>query len=393
MTLRELEQKSGKLVIGLMSGTSADGVDAALVRMEGHGWNTKIRQEAYVSVPFSDEVRSAILEIARGSAGGSRDICLLGAVLGQLYLEACEEVCRVAGISCEEIDLIGCHGQTVYHQPVAVEYLGRKVTATYQIGEPSLLCEKTGAIVVSDFRVRDIAAGGQGAPLVVYSEYMLYRSETENIALQNIGGIGNITYLPAGCSPEDLIAFDTGPGNLLIDAAVAKLTDGKLRYDEGGAMAARYSVNQRLLEFLLKDPYLERKPPKTTGREYYDESFLERVYRQAEEWKVSKGEVLRTLTRYTAQTISHSVCTFLPSMPKRLIVGGGGSNNLTLLTDLRQSLPRVEVITNEELGFSSDAKEAVAFAILANETIHGGCNNVPAATGAQHGVVMGKISQ
>lgn len=393
MTLTEVMNKSTKRVIGLMSGTSADGVDAALVRIDGHGMNSRIHQEAFLSIPFTKEVREAILAITRGDKGGSRELCLLGALLGQLYLEACQAVCKEAKISCEEVDLIGCHGQTVYHQPNPVEYLGRTIASTLQIGEPSLLCEKMGAIVVSDFRVRDMAAGGQGAPLVVYSEYLIYRSETDSIALQNIGGIGNITYLPAGCSMEEVIAFDTGPGNLLIDAGIARLTAGKKRYDEGGAMAACYPVDQRLLDYMMEDPYLKRKPPKTTGREYYDEVFLNKVYQQAGEWKVSDGEVLRTLTRYTAETIALSVRMFLPAMPKRLVIGGGGSYNLTLLSDIRQCLPTTEVVTNEELGFSSDAKEAVAFAILANEAIHGNGNNVPAATGADHTVIMGKISQ
>ena len=393
MTLSELVQKPSKLVIGLMSGTSADGVDAALVRIGGHGLDTRVQQEAFVSIPFSDEVSSAVLRIARGDTGGSRELCLLGALLGQLYLEACQEVCRKAGVSRDDVDLIGCHGQTVFHQPVSVEYLGRQVASTLQIGEASLLCEEMGAVVVSDFRVRDMAAGGQGAPLVVFSEYLLYRSETDNVALQNIGGIGNITYLPAGCSQEDLIAFDTGPGNLLIDAAAARLTGGEKRYDEGGFSAAQFTVDSRLLEFLMKDPYLVKKPPKTTGREYYNESFIGQIYHRAGEWDISDGEVLRTLTRYTAETIAHSVRAFLPGAPKRLVVGGGGSYNRTLLSDLRLCLPSVEILTNEDLGLSSDAKEAVAFAILANEAVHGGCSNVPAATGASHAVVLGKISQ
>lgn len=392
MTLSELMTKPCKRVIGLMSGTSADAVDAVLVQISGHGLSTKVTQESYVSIPFSEEVRAEILETARGTSGGSRRLCLLSARLGQLYLSACEALCEKAGVRLEEIDLVGCHGQTVYHQPIPEQYLGAEVTSTLQIGDPSLLCEKLHTVVVSDFRVRDVAAGGQGAPLVPYSEYLIYRSATEHVALQNIGGIGNITFLPAGGSLDDTTAFDTGPGNMLIDAVIAQMTNGTKRFDDGGRMAGQHPYSSALLKSLMADPYLAQRPPKTTGREYYGDAFLLRCKNQAQELGLSYGELLRTVTRYTAETIAHSVNAFLPAMPNRLIVGGGGSYNHTLMSDLRECL-HVQVMTNEDLGFDGDAKEAVAFAVLANETIHGCCNNVPTATGAAHPVIMGKISQ
>lgn len=393
MTLGELISKSDKQVIGLMSGTSADGVDAVLVRIKGCGTSTEVLQEEYISIPFSDEVRSKILEIAKGENGGSKEICLLSARLGQLYLEACETLCEKAGISLKDIDLVGCHGQTVFHQPVPEYYLGETVTSTLQIGDPSILAEKMDTIVVSDFRVRDMAAGGQGAPLVPYSEYLIYRSEKENVALQNIGGIGNITFLPAAGELSDTIAFDTGPGNMLMDAMVSKMTGGTQRFDEGGKISGQYKVNKTLLESLMQDPYLTKVPPKTTGREYYGEQFLENCLQEARVLGVSEGDVLRTLTRYTAETIAYAVKNFLPQVPDCLIIGGGGSYNLTLLQEIQDCLPQVRVVTNEDLGFDSDAKEAVAFAVLANETVSGNANNVPTATGASHPVIMGKISQ
>lgn len=393
MTLRELMEKRSKLVIGLMGGTSADGVDAVLVRIDGWGEETRMEQLAYVSIPFEDEVRRRILDIARGNFGGSRELGRMNMLLGELYLDACTQLCRQAGLALSQIDLIGSHGQTVYHQPLKEPYLGRELAATYQIGDVSILCEKTGAPVVSDFRVRDMSAGGQGAPLVPYTEYLLYGQEGKDIALQNIGGMGNITFLPRGGALAELIAFDTGPGNVLIDAAVDRLSGRKLRYDEGGAMAAAYPVSEALLDSLLKDPYLQQKPPKTTGREKYDQAFLQALYRKADSLSLSDGEVLATVTRYTARTIDHAVRVHLPRLPELLIVGGGGSYNLTLLSALRELLPEVRVVTNEELGRDGDAKEAAAFALLANEAIHGICNNAPAATGAAHPVVMGKISQ
>ncbi len=393
MSLASLMQKEEKLAIGLMSGTSADGVDAALVHIKGHGLNTKLTPLAFVNQPFAPPVRQRILQLAAGSQGGSREFCLMNALLGQLYLQASLAVCEKAGIAPAQVDLAGCHGQTVYHQPVAAEYLGHSLRSTLQIGDFSLLCEELGAVTVSDFRVRDMAAGGQGAPLVPYTEYLLYRSNTEDIALQNIGGIGNISFLPAGGSLANTIAFDTGPGNVLMDAMMARMTQNKSGYDEGGKTAAAFAVSEELLAWLMQDEYLRQKPPKTTGREYYNQAFLERCLADAQALLLSEGSVLRTLTCYTASTIAQAVQTLLPKNPKKLIVGGGGSRNATLMAHLRSALPGVQVLTNEDIGLDSDAKEAVAFALLANEAIHGVCSNAPSATGAAHPVVLGKISQ
>lgn len=393
MSLRALMDKRSKLVIGLMGGTSADGVDAALVRITGWGLDTRVEQLAYVSVPFSDAVRARILDLAGGDFGGSRELGRMNALLGLLYLDACVELCRRAGVALSDVDLIGSHGQTVYHQPVPEEYLGREIAATYQIGDVSILCERIGAPAVSDFRVRDMAAGGQGAPLVPYTEYLLYRRPDRDVALQNIGGMGNITFLPRDGALSQLVAFDTGPGNVLIDAVVGRLSGGSLRFDEGGRLAAAHPVNGPLLAWLMEDPYLRQPPPKTTGREKYDWAFVEALYRKAGELAAPEGEVLATVTRYTAETIAYAVRHHLPRLPAILIAGGGGSYNQTLLGHLRALLPELQVAVNEDLGLDGDAKEAVAFAILANEAIHGMCGNVPSATGASHPVVMGKISQ
>ena len=232
MSLSEIMQKKERLVIGLMSGTSADGVDAALVHIEGCKENTKLRLIACISVPFEKEVRERILKIAEGDYGGSAELCRMNARLGYLYLDACKRVCREADVKENSVDLVGCHGQTVYHQPSPENYLGQALTSTLQIGDPSVICEGLGTIVVSDFRVRDMAAGGQGAPLVPYTEYLIYRDPCRNIALQNIGGIGNITYIPKGAGLGDVTAFDTGPGNMIIDASVSRYSQGRLLFDE-----------------------------------------------------------------------------------------------------------------------------------------------------------------
>ena len=255
-----------------------------------------------------------------------------------------------------------------------------------------MLAERFGCPVVGNFRVRDVAAGGLGAPLVPYTEFLLYRSETEHTALQNIGGIGNITLLPAGCALSDVTAFDTGPGNMLIDAAIARITNGEKRYDANGAMAASGRVSEALLAQLMRDPYLSRRPPKTTGREHYGAAFVDSIFAAANERKLSDADILATVTDFTAQTIAAAIRDFCAVRPARLIVGGGGSRNGTLMADIAAALPDVCVLTNEDLGFDGDAKEAVAFAVLANEAIFARCSNAPGATGARHGAVLGKIT-
>ena len=383
----ELWSKPSRLVVGLMSGTSADGIDAVLTRITGSGLTTKVEQLGFYFLPFDNPTRQAILRVCGGESGGTREICLLGTHLGRLYAQAVRELLKETGT--EKIDLIGNHGQTVYHIPEETPYLGTTIRGTLQIGDPSYLAEEFGCPVVSDFRVRDMAAGGLGAPLVPYTEFLLYRSETEDVALQNIGGIGNITLLGAGCALDEVTAFDTGPGNMVMDALVMKITDGKMGYDDGGRLAASGKIIPELLEWMLRDPYLERQPPKTTGREYYGAEYVEKLLSFGDYPLV---DVLATATAFTAQSIALSLRRFAPRMPARLVIGGGGSRNPTLLAFLQEALPEVQVQTQEDLGLDSDAKEAVAFAILANEALFGICNNAPSATGAKHGVVMGRIN-
>ena len=389
--LEKLWRKETLRVIGLMSGTSADGMDAALVDITGFGPETKVRLLAFSSVPYEEEVRREILRLASGGEGGSRDLTLFSFLLGQLSLEACRAVCAKAGIGPESVDLVGSHGQTLYHSPEPVPYAGRIVRGTLQLGEPSVICEGLKCPVVSDFRVRDMAAGGQGAPLVPYVEYLLYRRPEETVALQNIGGIGNLTLLPRGGAPEDTLAFDTGPGNMVMDQIASRVTEGRLRCDENGALAARGECREALLAFMMRDPFLRRKPPKTTGREAYGAAYVDALMEKAASEGLSGPDILATATRFTAECIRIAVEDFCPVRPDRLVVGGGGSRNPTLMRDIRAALP-VPVMTNEDLGLNSDAKEAVAFAVLANECVHGMCGNMPSVTGAAHPVVMGKIS-
>ncbi len=313
-------------------------------------------------------------------------------LLGELYVQAVEALCAQAGIRCDEIDLIGSHGQTFWHIPQKEEYLGHHFRSTFQLGECSVLAQRFGCPVIGDFRVRDVAADGLGAPLVPYSEFLIYRSKTECVALQNIGGIGNITCLPPDCELKDVFAFDTGPGNMVMDAVLAELTNGKQTYDAGGRFAAAGTVHQGLLDRLMEDPYLPCKPPKTTGREYYGPAYVEKIMAYARENNISDADLMATVTAFTAETIRYSVEHYFPVRPDRLIIGGGGSMNKTLVQDIARALPGCRVMTNEDMGYDSNAKEAVAFAVLANEALFAGCNNVPTVTGAKNPVVMGKIS-
>jgi anhydro-N-acetylmuramic acid kinase len=393
MLVGDLLEKDPKLVIGLMSGTSTDGIDAVLVQIHGNGTSTKVHQVAFTTIPFPDTVRSRILSVASGTFGGSEELCRLNFLLGELSAEACIAVCALAGITPSSIDLVGSHGQTVFHAPVPSEYLGRTFASTLQIGEASVIAERLGCLVVSDFRVRDTAARGQGAPLVPYTEYLLYQDPTRTVAMQNLGGIGNITILPQGGGLDDIIAFDTGPGNMVMDALTSIITNNASRFDFNGELAAAGTVQLDLIAWMLDDPYLSESIPKTTGRERYGAAYVKALVETAQRMRISLVDTLATANRFTAETIRIGLDRHCSIKPTRMVVGGGGSLNPVLMANIQDCLPDCEVLSNEDLGLDSSAKEAVAFAILANEAIHGIPNNAPKATGAAHPVVMGKISQ
>ena len=369
-----------KYAIGLMSGTSVDGIDAALVRISGAGLSTRVSLVSFITLPFSEEVRAHILSLADGEPTDMEEVCRMNMLIGELSADACDEVIKKAGIDKKEIAFVGSHGQTVWHEPVKVD--------------SSPIAERLDTVVVSDFRVRDVAAGGTGAPLVPYTEFVLYSDSKRNVALQNIGGIGNITILKKGCSLDEVFAFDTGPGNMLIDGCISHITGGELTYDDGGKLAGRGKSNKELLDFIIEnDDYIRQSPPKNSGRERYGSKFLDRIIKEGERLSVTDEDLLATITDYTAFTIYYSIKNHCRLTPDRLIVGGGGANNHTLMSYIRKYFPYTEVITNEDLGLSGDAKEAVAFALLANDCLYGCCNNAPRATGANHPVIMGKITR
>lgn len=320
----------------------------------------------------------------------------MNVLLGELYARSARSVVERAGLRLEDVDLIGSHGQTIWHSPQPEYVEGFPVHYTVQIGEGAVIAARTGVPTVSDFRTADMAVGGQGAPLVPFTEYLLYRKEEETILLQNIGGIGNMTVLPAGAGPEAVYAFDTGPGNMIMDAAVSALTGGARTYDAGGAMAAAGRVNSDLLAWLQEEPYYSRPLPKTTGREKFGAQYTARVLERGRELDLSPEDIVATVTDLTAWSIADAYGRYVRPRYRasRLVVGGGGSYNPTLLAFLARRLGEYGVVvqTQEDLGWSSDAKEAVAFAVLADRCAMGEANSLPGVTGAEQAAVMGKIS-
>lgn len=352
-----------------MSGTSLDGIDAAIVDIRGR----RIQTLAFESRPYPHGVREAILNVSTPA-----EIARLDMLLGELYAEA---VKRIG--SRKTIELIGCHGQTIYHQGKPAKYLGRRIACTWQIGNASVIAERTGIPVVSDFRSRDMAAGGQGAPLVPFVDYLLFRDARRNRIALNIGGIANITAIPAGAGPNDVIAFDTGPGNMMIDALATEYTRGRQRFDRGGAIAASGRVNRLLLSKLLADPYYAAPPPKSAGREQYGH----RLKRAG----LSLPDLIATVTELTAETIALGIRQTLRA--DEIIVSGGGAHNRHLMARLKVLMPDAALLTSDDFGVKVDAKEAVAFAVLAHETWRGRPSNLPSATGARHPVILGKITR
>lgn len=388
--------KQKHLAIGLMSGTSVDGIDAALIEISGYGAGTKIRLVDFINAPFESNIREAIFELFHVSTATVDKIGYMNFLLGELFASAAFAVAQKAGVKMEQVDFIGSHGQTIYHMPEVCGKDGFAIRYTVQIGEGAVIAARTGIVTVTDFRTADIAAGGQGAPLVPYTEYVLFADKHHNILLQNIGGISNVTLLPAGSAMDQVLAFDTGPGNMVIDGLVKLMTGGRLSMDINGEMAAQGEVNHDLLNCLLNDPYLDLKPPKSTGREYFGEAYVAKTAKLAEEKGISASDTLATVTFLTAAFTRESYRRYIKPFCKvdKLITGGGGSYNPVLMRYLREEMGKegVAVRTQEEEGCNSDAKEAVAFAVLANETLHGQTNNIPEATGARRKVIMGKIS-
>lgn len=370
--------------VGLMSGTSLDGIDAALVEITGSGIETKVTLLHFITKKLSDATLQRIRQSLNPETGRVDLLCSLNMELGYLFADAVLEVCQSACFDSTQLDFVASHGQTIYHlpHPEKKEY----VASTLQLGEAAVICEKTKATVVSNFRMRDMAVGGEGAPIVPYTDYLLYRSETKQRLLQNIGGIGNVTVVPQKAELADVVAFDTGPGNMIIDAFMHHFYQKK--YDANGEKAAEGKVNDEVLHYMMHHPYITAPYPKTTGREMFGSEYIEELL---EKFQLAAEDWIATATAFTAESIALNIQPFITPTTE-LIVGGGGSYNSTLVMMLRQALPNVTVLIQEDLGYSSDAKEAIAMVILANETLHHQPSNVPSATGATRAVPLGSVT-
>ncbi|HVS03342.1 MAG TPA: anhydro-N-acetylmuramic acid kinase [Thermoanaerobaculia bacterium] len=398
--LMRVAGKRRRLVVGLMSGTSVDGIDAALVEIEGGGEDARVHLVAFRSFPFPDSLRQRIFHLFDPATARIEELCKLDFLVGELFAEAAKRLLAENGFAPEDVDVIGTAGQTVWHAPepvvaeLAVDWAGELLMtrSTLAIGQSAVIAERTGALTLGDLRVRDVAAGGHGAPLIAYADWVLLRHPTLGRCVQNIGGIGNVTYLPPGAARQDVVAFDTGPGNMVIDALAEALSAGEMKFDRDGAMAARGQVREALLAELREHPFFAREPPKTTGREVFGVQFARELLARAGD--AAPEDLVATATALTASTIAEAYERFLaPRGPiDEVIVGGGGAKNPTLMRMLRERLPSDAIIVrHEERGIDSRAKEALGIAVIANDSLLGLETNVTGATGGR-GTVLGKLN-
>jgi anhydro-N-acetylmuramic acid kinase len=384
------KSRRARYYVGLMSGTSADGIDAVVARISGTGRGLRAEVRAHAHRNFPASPRQHILHVClRGTVA---EICELNFLLGEHFARTALAVIRKAGLKPRDIAAIGSHGQTIHHLPNA------KIPSTLQIGEPAVIAERTGITTVADFRVRDMAAGGQGAPLVPYADWALFTDEQRPRIIQNIGGIANFTFLPPRAGLNNVFAVDTGPGNMLIDAVVTELSRGRQSFDRDGRWGAKGRASEKLLAACMAHPYIRRRPPKTTGREEFGESFARWFLAKARRTRLADVDIVATATAFTAASIADAYERFaFPKLePKNIfklqvILGGGGARNRTLRRMLEERIDVGELLTHEDFGIADSAKEALAFAILAHETLLGKPSNVPSVTGARHPVVLGKV--
>jgi anhydro-N-acetylmuramic acid kinase len=393
--------KQNMIVAGVMSGTSADGINVALVRMkESRGsYAPASRRHArfellgHAEYSYPKKVRSAVLAAMNASQASVADLARLNFLLGELYSDA---VLATERQFRTKADLVGCHGQTLYHQGEAAPFLGRRVAVTWQTGEGAIIAARVGAPVVSDFRPADMAAGGKGAPLVPFLDYILFRDARLGRIVQNIGGIANLTVIPAGAAADDVVAFDTGPGNMVIDAVTHHFF--RQPFDRGGRIAASGKAQEEIIRKMLRREFFRKVPPKTAGREEFGREFV-RDFLQAC-GRLPKPDIVATATALTAKSIADAVQRHVMKNSARkrgfqeMILSGGGAQNSTLVAMLTSELAplALRLRFSDEFGLPSAAKEAVAFAVLAHETWHRRPSNIPSATGAKRQAVLGKIS-
>lgn len=398
---QDYRERKEHQIVGLMSGTSLDGVDAVLVSIttDEHQHVLNVTLLDQVSLPYTKEVKEKVSNLCIPKNAGIKDLTLAHFGLAYWNAAAVNALIDKGPYDKNLIDGISMHGQTVWHAPVAESFPGPlgpiDVTGTLQIGNAQLVSSLTGLTVISDFRSADMAEGGQGAPLAPYIDYLLFGNKEKGIAVQNIGGIGNVTVLPFGGDAESVFAFDTGPGNMIIDRIVSIGTNDSMQYDDGGAIASRGNVSQVLLSSLMEDPYFSMKPPKSTGREVYGDAFAQSFWKKGLALGLSFEDLVATSTAFTAHSIAQSYKDFvLPVTPLHtVIVSGGGARNKTLLSMLSELLPNeIEVMISDDFGVPDQAREAMAFALMGHESLMGRPGNIPSVTGARKSVVLGVVT-
>jgi len=377
-----------------MSGTSADGIDVALAKISGAPPKLNAKLLNHTSINFRPSLRKEILRVAEQQPLSAGELSQLNFRLGEVFAEAALAACKRFRIATKKVAIIGSHGQTIFHQGQPTTYFGRPTASTLQIGEPSIIAGRTGITTVADFRPADMAQGGQGAPLVPYADYLLYRHPKLGRVSLNLGGIANITVLPAAAKPSHVFAFDTGPANMLIDALVSHFTHGRQRFDRNATIAQTGRSIPAFIDELMRDPFLKQPPPKSTGREYYGLSYVKKLLAAARRHKAKPADLIRAATIFTALSIVDALNRFV--LPKheihQVIVSGGGARNPLILAQLAATLPEIEIVPSAQLGVPEDAKEAYAFALMAYETFHQRASNLPSATGATGSAILGKIS-
>jgi anhydro-N-acetylmuramic acid kinase len=395
-------RKKQHTVIGIMSGTSLDGVDAAMVQIHTTeaGDIEKVELKDFEYIPYSTELKEKLILLCSVEQAKLDALVIANYGVSEWYVAAVERLLKSTGVERSDVDVISMHGQTVWHAPEEVLFPvpdgERAVKATLQIGETAVVRERTGIPVIGNLRARDMAAGGEGAPLAPYLDLIVFRSPNVGRIVQNIGGIGNATVIPAGANTEDCYAFDTGPGNMVMDTLVREETGGDMQYDTGGHIAAKGRVDQDLVEtFYKNDAYYEKFPPKSTGREVYGSAFAERFRNEGRERGLSFEDIVASATALTAMTIVQSYKQFVFPIHgiEDVIVAGGGAHNKTLLTMIQKTLPDdCNLHTSEKFGIPDDAREAIAFAVLGHQSLMGMPSNLPAVTGAKHPVILGQIT-
>ena len=392
--LLRVSKKRARRIIGLMSGTSLDAIDAAMVRIKGHGTTAQLELEHFRSYPYPTKIRAAVRDLFDPKRARVDQICRYDFIMGELFAAAVNRLLEDTGTKAKNVDLVAAAGQTIWHDPeqvivnADVPWIDGPIEtrSTFAIGQSAVIAERTGIITIGDLRVRDVAAGGHGAPLVPYFDWVLLRHKRRGRCVQNIGGIGNVTYLPPGGAWEKVFAFDTGPGNMIIDELAAVATNGKQGCDLDGRLAANGTVDGALLENWMSDPYFIRQPPKTTGRELFGAQFARKIIAEARQRPIE--DLIATATALTAESIARSYRDFIEPQGRidEVLLAGGGSKNPTLVKMIADRLPKKKIAIYE----GSEAKEAMAMALIANDSVQGLDTNVGGATGGRP-TILGKI--